>query len=700
LVAAVGLSAFLLFQVQPIFARFILPWFGGGPGVWTTCMLFFQGLLLAGYAYAHALTTCASPKWQVGLHGALVALAVASLPLEPRPPDALLPSQQAEPTWQILGLLARHVALPYFVLSATGPLLQVWHGRVCGAAMPYRLYALSNGGSLLALLSYPVLVEPFLARQAQTRSWSVAFVMFGALILGVAWSVWRSERRDGNQPVAAASPGYRPQPPRWPLRMLWVALAACASVLLLATTNKLCQDVAVIPFLWIAPLSLYLLSFILCFDRSQWYPRRRFAIALPLALGLAVYALAYGGSLPIVPQVVLYACALFVCCMVCHGELHRLRPPAAHLTAFYLCLAAGGALGACFVALAAPRMFAGYSEFHWGLWALAALMTCLFAYERTTMPWGAKRARVYPWGLAGTLLLGSALLFESHRGTARTVASARNFYGVLRVLEGDRERPGQGTRVLRSGQVIHGLQFTSPGQAKWATGYYHEGAGVGLAMEALRARGALRVGVIGLGAGTLAAYGQLGDQFRFYEINPAVDTIARAHFSYLSSTPATVEVALGDARITLEREPARNYDLLVVDAFSGDAIPIHLLTREALRLYQRHLAPAGILAVHISNQHLDLFPVVRRLASDAGLEWRLFRHDDPARPWWKFESVWMLLARNPSLFDTDALRRAAVAVAPSGAASDLWTDEYASLAPILIWRPPERSSAIVRSLRP
>ncbi len=617
--AAVALAAFLGFSLQPLVARRLLPWFGGVPAVWTACLLFFQAMLLAGYAYAHVLAARPRP-W---LHRGLLLASLVFLPLGPERPVSLEP-----PTLRILWLLVRTVGLPYLLLAATSPLLQRW----APTGTPYRLYAWSNAAALLALVAYPFALEPVLTVATQMRWWSVVYVVFVA----VAWSTPR--------PVEQESAAARP-----PLASLagWALLAAAPSALLLATTNQLCLEVTATPFLWMAPLSLYLLSWILTFERDRWYHRTGFAVLAGVAAPAAAGVLVLGPEAPLWSHVVIDSLALLAGAVLCHGELARSRPDPRHLTWFYLAAAAGGALGGAWVGAVAPRVFLSYTEFPIALAACAGAASAAWLRVRYRPP-------LVAWAALFTAVLTPLATLADQPGGDR-LAARRNFYGILRVTErGDR-------RVLNHGQVIHGSQFVAGKKRSWPTTYYGRESAVG---QVLARRHPQRVGVIGLGTGTLAAYGRAGDVFRFYEINPAVVELARRYFTFLVDSPATIEVALGDARLVLEREQSQQFDILVVDAFSSDAIPAHLLTAECAAVYRRHLRPEGLLLLHISNQALDLWPVARGLAARLG--WPARRVITPGD-------------------DTQGTNRAVWAVMPSSppAAAEpapvVWTDDFVSL---------------------
>jgi SAM-dependent methyltransferase len=661
------LSAFLLFQVQPLIAKMILPWFGGTAAVWTICMLFFQVLLLAGYVYAHAYVRLRVPARRT-VHLVLLALAAATLPLAAS--AAWKPPGGEDPTWRILGLLATSVGLPYFVLSTTGPLVQAWHARSHPGAAPYRLFALSNFGSMLALLSYPILVEPMLALGRQAAIWSASFVVF-ALLCGLL--AWRS--RSADAPLSAGAEAEKPGPA---LQALWAGLAACASTLLLAFTGYMTLNIAAIPFLWVLPLALYLLSFVLCFEASGWY--RRWLFFPLLAAGFAAVCVTLSRSNPSIWGLIpLYSATLFTACMVCHGELARSKPHPRYLTGFYLMLALGGALGGVLVGLLAPNAFDDLYELPLGMVALCLFVALALLRDRTSLlhgRWGAVARLVL---LVLTVALGVQLARTYRNNSADTRVTLRNFYGVINVRDSG-EGP-DAMRVLAHGTIIHGKQFLEEDRRDWPTTYYGPTSGVALAILDARAHGPVRVGVVGLGAGTLAAYGRAGDVFRFYDINPQVVELARTEFSFLKDSPARVEVQLGDARLSLERESAQNFDVLALDAFSSDAIPVHLLTAEAIRSYLRQLRPGGVLAVHVSNRYLDLVPVLQRAAQQLSLELREVanRDDDEVGV---YRSDWLLLSASPAAFGGRLLKVAARKI-DADPRVRLWTDDYSDLYRIL-----------------
>jgi spermidine synthase len=670
--ATVLLAAFLLFQVQPIIAKLILPWFGGSAAVWTVCVLFFQLLLVAGYLYAHWLVRGVGARAQTLVHIALLAAGVAALPI--LPDAAWKPVGEADPSLRILALLAASVGLPYFLLATTSPLVQTWYARGRAGALPYRLYALSNLGSMLALVSYPFVVEPWLPTRVQALGWSGAFVAFAAVCAALAWRVRvLPAELDAADAAPAAPPGRASY-------ALWAGLAAAASVLLLAVTSHLSQNVAPIPFLWVLPLALYLLSFILCFEGRGWYQRRYY---LPLAaagfVGICVTLHRDYQNPQLALLVPLYATTLFVACMACHGELARRKPHPRHLTAFYVAISVGGALGGAFVGLAAPRVFPDLYELPVGMIATAVLVGVAVAGDRA----GFRSAAARQATVVATALfvggLGTALAWTYADLASGTRVVARNFYATLRVSDS-----GSGldeARLLTHGTITHGKQFRDPTRRDWPTTYYGETSGVGRAIAALGAAGPLRIGVVGLGTGTLAAYGRAGDAIRIYELNPQVIELALREFTYLADSKAQVEIVLGDARLSLEREPPQGFDLLAVDAFSSDAIPVHLLTAEAFAVYLRHLKTGGVLAVHISNRYLDLKPVLKAAAAKFGKTVQLV-DDESDTEKGTYGTTWVLFADSPEVFGREPLKDAAAPLEADRPVR-LWTDDYSDLFGIL-----------------
>jgi len=741
--ASIALSALLLFLVQPIIAKQILPWFGGGAGVWTTCMVFFQTALLAGYGYAHWLANRLSPHRQWVVHTALLAASLLCLPIVTA--DRFRPVGGQDAAGAILLLLAATIGLPYFLLASTGPLLQSWLVRRRPAHSVYRLFALSNAGSLAGLVAYPLLIEPHSGSHAQALGWSAGYALFALACSSVAWLAWRRPITTTLTPGPCASSGQRPEevggrerggsagplvlPPAdvngssrtegsssspLPLagegpaqpcvagparrsrgervvagvsaQLAWLALSALGVVILLGATAHISQNVASVPFLWLAPLILYLLSFVLVFEGRAgrgWYsPGWGIPVALAGATLMALGLSAASGVLDVWLAVPLYCAGVLVTCLFCHGELAARRPAARDLTRFYLMISLGGALGGVFAGLIAPRVFRSVYEFPLALFGVCAA-ALVAAWTRPQL------GRWRPWmgALAATAALATAYWDFSFVRFLRSdvILMQRNFYGTLRVRE-----VGQGAlqvRRLLHGVILHGEQFTRAADRMEPGSYYARSSGVGLAIQAAQQRAsAVRLGVIGLGTGTLSAYGRPGDTVRFYEIDPDVVAIAKSEFTYLASTPATVQIALGDARLSLQREldrrQAPRFDVLAVDAFSSDAIPVHLLTREAIRMYTQCMADGGIIAVHISNRFLDLKPVLANLAANLGLNAQLVRDEPDEDTTHASSSDWVLIATRPDAFGRAPLADRVEALTPDPQVG-LWTDQFNDLLGIL-----------------
>ena len=693
------LSSFLLFLVQPLIGKYILPWFGSSPAVWSASLLFFQVLLTGGYAYAYALSGSLTPRRQAWVHWFFLGVSILTLllgalfwhaPVLPGP--AWRPNGVGYPIWNVIKVLLVAVGLPYFLLSTNSTLLQAWFNTLYPGRSPYRLYALSNLASLLGLLCYPFLFEPLLSVTAQARWWSIGygFYFFSACVL--TWRFMRSTPAAPARTISSSSSipaeGAVPASPCWHTRLLWVLLPAIASLLLLATTNQITQEIAVIPFLWILPLSLYLLSFILCFESDRWYGRGRFTLVLLFTAAAYALTLSGGALVELKIQITAYCLLFFVCCMICHGELARLRPAPRYLTSFYLTVSVGGALGGLFVNLAAPVLFTYYWELPLGL------TLCFIVYLVLTLFLRQDRRRIATALMAVTQAVAlyvvvSQVIPYAHAIQGNSLWLKRNFYGVLRVKQFSLGDVGDQAYELMHGITLHGLQFIDPSQRNLPTSYYGEGSGVGLAYthHPNRSNG-LKVGVLGLGVGTLAAYGRAGDTIRFYEINPLVTELAQGeggYFTYLQDSPADIEIILGDGRLSMERDleqsGSQGFDLLVLDAFNSDSIPIHLLTRQAFTLYLQHLKPDGILAVHVSNRILDLEKVVYSMADEFGLPMVpvLAGKDGPGTS----TSRWDLLTANQAFLDDMVVLGYAPITDEVDLHMQIWTDDYSNLIQIL-----------------
>jgi hypothetical protein len=754
---AIFSSAFLLFFVELLLGKLILPRFGGTPAVWTACLLVFQVLLFAGYAFAHGLASRFSVARQgrtmLTALGASVLLLGALSRIWPTPitPGFSWSAGSVQyPALAIIEFLCAAVGFPFLLLSATSPLLQHWWSRTFAGESPYRLYALSNAGSLLGLLSYPFVIEPALQLHVQAWVWTAGYVVSAACFGICAWTAARSRATSSaslENPAAEAAPAAGACPRRdvgWRLPLLWAALAACASVQLMATTNYICQEVAVIPFLWVLPLCIYLVSLILAFENSRWYSRAIFHISFAVAAGWVIVLSLNAASRAFLAHLIAASILLFAGCMICHGEAARLRPAPEHLTKFFLCISAGGALGGMFVSLIAPQIFPGFWEFPLGVLACATLLVIAAARDRESwwhrggraavpamagillIPAVKELAQLWPlaaklpgWtlqlGAAGLLAPAALLWFRARKAPAGTnsvrsirfgvaaallvlvaglilpqrwlynhvLARSRNFYGMVTVVNVQPDN----YFMLTHGVTAHGFQFKAPELQRTPTGYYGKNSGANVLLSQWRG-GPMRVGLVGMGAGTLAALGHAGDFYRFYEINPAVTRFAMgpdAYFTFINDSAARVELVMGDARMELEREAARGelqkFDVLVLDAFSSDAIPVHLLTREAFATYQKHLASEhAVIAVHITNSVLDLGPVVAGIANEYGY------YALRTKPAWlgglSSNSDWVLLSRDSSSLSSEALRRISIPF-PGTAKPILWTDEYSNLVQLL-----------------
>jgi hypothetical protein len=663
-------SAFLLFLVQPVIAKQILPWFGGSAAVWTTCLVFFQFLLLFGYAYSDWTTRRMQPRSQVRLHVALLLVSLLALPIIP---DAVWkPAGDEDPVLRILGLLAATIGLPYFLLSTTGPLVQAWFARSFPTGTVYRLFALSNFASLLALIAYPPLIEPWIPTRTQSFAWSAGYVLFVALCAAAGYFSLRAAT--GSARSIVDSPGTQEHPvPVAREYVLWLLLAAMGSYMLLAVTNHITQNIASVPFLWILPLILYLLTFIFCFEGRGWYQRRFFLGPLAIILVVMAWGLhADGDIMDVTDAVPIYCAGLFVLCMFYHGELASLKPSPRYLTRFYLMVSLGGALGGLFVGVVAPLIFDTYYEFGIGL-----VITGLIAlYLLWPLP------KWIPLTALGVTLASGYYVYEYVDDLQRNVQlSMRNFYGTLRVKQTGPEDEPTTVRRLLHGVIMHGEQYLEPKLRRQPTSYYGPDSGIGLAIKHYENR-PLRLGVIGLGTGTLAAWGKPGDTYRFYELDPQVLAVAQRDFYYLSDSRATIESALGDARLNLEREAPQKFDILVIDAFSSDSIPVHLVTREAMGVYLKHMQPNGIVAFHVTNRYLDLPPIVKMLADAHGISATLISHDPDEKDERYSRTDWVLVTRDKTLLDSDAVMRAASEIKVPSALS-LWTDDFNNLLRIL-----------------
>jgi len=791
------ISAFLLFQVQPMIAKIILPWFGGGAAVWSACLMFFQMALLAGYLYSHATTRFLKARQQAILHTVLLVAAVALLPIMPGP--QWKPADEKEPLLRILLLLAGTVGLPYMMLSTTGPLLQAWYTRASGGAIPYRLFALSNFGSFLALLSFPFVFEPMLTSQQQTTMWSVAFAVFAGSAAFAGWSMVKAI------PASTESAAQKPESEDASVQSisfgrlaLWVALAACASIMLIAVSSHLTLNVAPMPFLWVLPLSIYLLTFILSFESDRIYSRGTFLPLLVATLGVAAFMLTEENRDGFGP-IYLWSAILFVSCMVCHGELALQKPHPRQLTLFFLMVSVGGALGGTFVAMLAPIWFNNYYELAVSLglcgllalgilwkempetwrqsqgWAVVGIATIVisqiwyhahtytdeyptYSWYALTMAFSFVVAVGITWldfmkhpeagsswvvrlvwlalalangvrlfvpqkpdpgllefclltglsGLAGFLLcwargeegriLPSQLRFATavlalyligHLGYYQYYNStgyklvARNFYGGLKVRDEAQDEDTTANRALVHGTINHGVQLLDPARRREPTSYYGPHSGFGRAMRALQQSPSMRVGITGLGAGVTASFCRAGDYYRFFELNPMVLDLAKSQFTFLNDCPGDKDVVLGDGRLALERADSYQFDLLAMDAFSSDSVPVHLLTSEAFALYVKHLKPTGVLAINVSNRYLNLVPVVTANSHAHGLTVALVEDEGEGADFYSSTS-WMLSTKDKTLFDHPLFKeRKGMSFPEDNPKIRQWTDSFSNLFQII-----------------
>lgn len=704
------LSALLLFLVQPIISKIILPWFGGSPAVWTTCMLFFQSLLLAGYAYAHWLVRALSPSWQVRVHGFMTLAACMTLPITPGVPTGEV---ESTPVTSILWLLGMNVGLPFFVLSATGPLVQSWFSGVYPGRPPYRLYALSNVGSLAALWLFPIVLEPRLNSAGQDLLFSAGLGIY-LLCLFVASLVHdRAPLNEDDVIYPAKAAGKEPIALRD--LVLWVALPALGSMLSVAVTAQICQDVAVVPFLWIMPLSLYLVTFILAFDSPRWYVRWVWGALAALSLvavgvvmndyateaALNKFAKSLGANkLPFDLtsytgdaryETAAYLMAFFCVAMICHGETARRKPDAGNLTLYFLMISLGGALGSGFVALVCPYVFDRYYELNAGLVLGYLLGAAVLVIGIQQSQWDGFKRTLVTAVVTLALSMGLAVVVLAQLSEIKTGydIQLRNFYGVASVKTEFSDRGNAVGRVLYNGKINHGYQFLKGPRRYQAHSYYAEGSGVDTAFDLLYARQKpIRIGVIGLGTGNLAAFARKGDSIQFYEIDPKILRLANEYFTYLEDTPADAKVNMGDARLTLERqlekEGSQEFDILVLDAFSGDAIPVHLLTLQAMNVYRDHLKPDGILAVHVSNRHLNLAPVVARLAKEVDASAVLIEREETGGNYsYNAASDWVLVTGDRTLLSDPLVMGLGELLDEPKEQGPLWTDSFSNLWQVL-----------------
>jgi predicted O-methyltransferase YrrM len=663
--AAIFLAAFLLFLVEPMAAKQLLPIFGGSAAVWLTCLVFFQTALLAGYAYAHWMAGRPSARWGPRLHLVLlVCAAISALVWSFR--NGSFAQASAHPFVMVLTALLLSIGLPFVLLGSTSPLLQAWLARLESGRIPYRLFALSNLASLLALALYPTVVEPYLTLRVQRILWGCGFLCFVALSALLAQDTRKT-------PPAAPAWSEAGPPASMRAKCLWLLLPMVAAMQLSAVTSYMTANIAAIPLLWILPLAAYLITLIIAFECARFVPLAIVVRLLAVTLaGLAYMMAKVDVSLPAMIGIAFFLAEMFLACLYCHVQAYALRPRAAkELTAFYLLFAAGGAIGSFLIGIAAPLLFSSNYDM-----AVTFLATALAA---VLVVWPENWSQRLLWAAGAAMLI--YLLVLLHAAYRRdTIFAARNFYASLRVKQTYDDQQ-HWVRTLSNGMIQHGTQIFAPGLRTTPTTYYAEDSGVGLALRYCCEGRVRNVGVIGLGTGTIAAYGRPGDRMRFYEINPVVQPIAQHLFTYLRDSPAQITFAPGDARASLTQEAPQRFDVLAIDAFSGDAIPLHLLTAQALAIYQKHLAPGGILAFHISNRHVDLEPAITLLARSTGLQVRTVQsYANSGRG--EYNATWMLVTDNAAFLSLPSVAGAS-RPPEQRAGMRLWTDDYSSLLALL-----------------
>jgi hypothetical protein len=687
-------GAFLLFQVQPLIAKLILPVFGGGAAIWTACLLFFQAFLLLGYLYSHLLTKLSTIKQQVMIHFALLAISLVFVPIslaritEHNVVDAPLAS--------ILILLMATVGLPYFLLASTGPLVQRWLTYIESNKLPYKLYSFSNVASLIALISYPFLFEPLLVLTDQILFWSLGYVVFVLAFIGLAMKMLKQKNLVMNADNLTDNPIVQSRQKQVSntkfTNVLWLLLSAVGVVLLVSTTNAMTQNIPPVPFLWILPLCIYLLTFIISFHSPRWYVRWYWFVLFVISSFAAIFMYFIGSGFDIISQILIYSVILFSACMLCHGELARLKPEAEKLTFYYLMMSLGGFLGSAFVAFVAQKVFSQFLEFPLAIFSVYLLFAVCLFFTKKDEEKSHSTIRYLPVASLGFMVV--VILFFSYLNAlfAQTnVISSRNFYGILTVKDVEINHIIE--RRLIDGSTSHGTQIlTDAGADLTPRSYYRANTGVALALAHVKsereANGVhvdINVGIVGLGAGTLAAYGQKGDKYDFYELNPDVKRLADDYFTYLKSSKAKIQVILGDGRVSLtravEQERYLDYDVLVIDAFSGDSIPSHLLTLEAFELYFQHLNDQGILAIHISNSHLDLTPLVRGLAQ--AFNQQAVYINTLEKQAGENNAQWVLITNSKNFLANASVRKFVSRWPLNAEKTMVWTDDYSNLLSVL-----------------
>jgi hypothetical protein len=685
---SVFISAFLVFQIQPIISKIILPWFGGGASVWTTCMLFFQSFLLVGYLYAYLLTKILRVKYQIVVHLACLLFSLFLLPTNIADIQNVVIT--GSPTWTVLWVLFLGLGFPYLILSANTPLLQNWFTSETNARNPYRLYAISNIGSFLALVSYPVVIEPFMPLDWQIKLWSSIYCVF---VLLVGWIFFITVKQ--NNIVRVCIPEQVVKQKMGPFRLvLWFMLSALGVILLVSTTNALTQNIPPVPFLWLAPLSIYLLTYVMAFSNFAIYVRNFWLPFFMLLSFVALLIYFIGGQFDIITQLLIYLLILLCGCMICHGELNSLKPQQGNTTLFYLVLSAGGVGGSFLVSFVAKTLFDEFLEFPLAILGVLLLASVSLWWNKQSHPPTPKSSKYNAAANKQLSILAAASAIVSlvwllaftglnNRYQQYDIAKARNFYGILTVKDITEGKVNE--RRLIDGTTSHGSQSLPLSSLAVPLSYYRPGTGVQLVIEEMSSHNtALQVGIIGLGVGALAAYGKFGDHYTFYELNPLVADFANQYFSYLESAKAEVHVKLGDARVTLQNEldlgKKNAFDLLVIDAFSGDLIPTHLMTHEAFLLYQQHIKSQGVMALHISNRHLSLLPVIMHHSKSLNMQVMVFQTPGNVN---EHDAQWVVLTNNSQLIQSPNLIYRQTEITNGQYKDVLWTDDYSSLLSIL-----------------
>ncbi len=664
------LGAFLLFQIQPLMAKLILPYFGGGAAVWTACLLFFQAFLLLGYSYAHLISQIKKIKHQVSVHLLLLLSSISCLPIGINNVTVLTSNEQ--PLINILTLLTTSIGLPYILLAATGPLVQKWLTINQTNKLPYKLYSLSNFASLLALISFPFCFEILFASAQQVLYWSIGYGLYLISFILLALKVSQTPSLKLTEPLVTTA-----NKPNKTTQTLWLLLSATGVMLLVSTTNAITQNIPPVPFLWILPLCLYLLTFIISFHSHKWYVRSYWLAFFTFTALIAIFMYFIGSQFDIISQLFIYSGILFAACMICHGELAQLKPNVAHLTWYYLLIALGGFLGSAFIAFIAPLIFQQFLEFPIAIIAVFILVACSLLTEQK------KFSKLVSFNILSALICSVILSHLNNLYDKTEIMSTRNFYGILSV--NDVSIDGKKQRRLIDGTVSHGTQSLAENEAHIPQSYYRENTGIALAISQLGKNSPLKAGFIGLGAGTLAAYGRTEDTYQFYELNPAVSQAANQYFSYIKNSPAKIDIMLGDGRVSLTKQlkegNKQQFNLLVIDAFSGDSIPQHLLTVEALNIYWQHMTVDGVLAIHISNSHLNLLPLMRGLAIATSRQIRYFRTRSSNHT--EHDTEWVWLTNNPKLLNNTLVKAYHSQWPEHSKKTVTWTDNYSSLFSVL-----------------